>query len=345
MLSKWLRRNQLRNTIRSILAHDEHLTFPQVLDEARPALYSYFAERLPSATIAQAFTLKVQNLCMAKHHFRQRSTTLLSRPFGLIVDPANVCNLACPGCVHSQRSKDLQLFDWQPGLLRPDCFTGLMKRNGAFAIQTTFCNYGEPLTSAHTPAFIQQSKSYLNRTMLSTNFTLPKFDAEAYVHCGLDYMVLSIDGATQATYQRYRKKGNLEIAFHNIAKLVAAKKALGKGTPVICWQYLAFEHNAHEIPLAKELAAKMGIDQINIAAPFDVSWDDPDIRPAQDVQTGFILLEPIVRAGNRRQLARTTEHRLYRRRVPPNLAATSRRRRLRRARPAATGGALLPLAL
>jgi len=110
--------------------------------------------------------------------------------------------------------------------------------------------------------------------------SVPRFDAEAYVGSGLDYMILSIDGATQPVYERFRKKGNIEV-YRNIVKLVEAKRRLGKRTPVICWQYLAFENNAHEVPLALERAGELGLDAFNLLTPFDVSWDDPGIQPAE----------------------------------------------------------------
>jgi MoaA/NifB/PqqE/SkfB family radical SAM enzyme len=100
------------------------------------------------------------------------------------------------------------------------------------------------------------------------------------VESGLDYMVLSIDGATQPVYQRFRRNGNLELVFQNIRKLVEAKRQSGKSTPVITWRYLAFEHNVHEIPAAIETARGLGVDQFDAAPAWDVAWDDPDIRPA-----------------------------------------------------------------
>jgi len=143
-----------------------------------------------------------------------------------------------------------------------------------------FCNYGEPLLSPDTPKFIRRAKSYLTQTMLSTNMSVGRFDADAYVRSGLDYMILSIDGATQPVYERFRQKGNIDLIYRNIVKLVEAKRRLGKRTPVICWQYFAFEHNVHEAPLALERAGELGIDEFKLATPFDVSWDDPGIRAA-----------------------------------------------------------------
>src|SRR5258708_3762336 len=118
------------------------------------------------------------------------------------------------------------------------------------------------------------------QTVLSTNLAMPRFDADAYIRSGLDYMILSIDGATQPVYERFRKKGKIEIVFHNIQKLVEARLRSGKRTPVLCWQYLAFDHNAHEISAAIDIARCLGLDTFRIASPFDVAWDEPGVQPA-----------------------------------------------------------------
>src|SRR5579863_156033 len=220
------------------------------VDRHKISMYNFLQRRVPSPVAAKALTLKVLNLCVARYHFRARSTTLLSRPYGLEVDPINNCNLACPGCVHSTRSKELHLFDWTSGMLSPERFTAFLDRYGPYAVQITLCNYGEPLLNPHTPEFIRLAKNYLLLTTLSTNMTARRFDAEAYAASGLDFMTVSLDGATQGVYERFRKKGDLDLAFANIRSLVEAKRRLGKSRPFISWQFLAFEHNVHEVETA-----------------------------------------------------------------------------------------------
>jgi MoaA/NifB/PqqE/SkfB family radical SAM enzyme len=134
--------------------------------------------------------------------------------------------------------------------------------------------------NANTPKFIRLAKTYLMGTMLSTNMGVARFDADAYVASGLDFMVVSIDGASQGVYEKFRKKGKLDLVLRNLEKLVQAKKRLGRQTPVIAWHYLAFEHNAHEIPMAYGLARQLGVNQFTTVVPFDVSWDDPEVRVA-----------------------------------------------------------------
>jgi MoaA/NifB/PqqE/SkfB family radical SAM enzyme len=263
-----------------------HAPLPELLramDSAREPLSQLFQEGLGTSIAGKAFALKTLNLLLAKYHFRERSAELLSRPFGLVVDPANGCNLECPGCVHSAGAKERKLFDWGKGLLTEERFSALLDRYGTYGIQLMLCNYGEPTANLRTPRLIELAKSYLIQTVLSTNGTIKRFDADAYVRSGLDFMYLSIDGATQPVYEQFRKGGHIEVVFENIRKMVEAKKRLGSRTPILRWQFLAFEHNSHEIPRARELAAEQGVDQFTVERPFDVSWDVPGIKVAMDV--------------------------------------------------------------
>lgn len=251
----------------------------EVLDRAKPDLCARLRLRF-GFPVAEGLTLKILNLFLARYQFQARCASLLSRPFGLVVDPSNACRLACPGCVHSARNEALHVFDWPKVTLSAERFSALLQRYGPYAIGVEFSNYGEPLLNLNTPNLIRLAKTYLLRTGLSTSLSVQRFDAEAYAASGLDTMALSIDGATQPTYERFRRNGDLELVFSNIRKLVDAKKAVGKRTPVVIWKYLAFEHNVHEIPLAIRMARKLGVNQFLVANPFEVRWDDPAMRPA-----------------------------------------------------------------
>jgi MoaA/NifB/PqqE/SkfB family radical SAM enzyme len=249
------------------------------LEKAKGPLYGRMRRRFEPAP-AQAVTLKILNICLARHHQRARSTRVLSRPFGLVADPSDMCQLACPGCVHSERNEALKIFDWRPGTLTEERYAALLRGFGPYAIGMYFCNYGEPLLNLNTPKLIRMAKAYLMGTALSTSMSVKRFDADAYVESGLDFMILSIDGATQPVYERFRRNGNLELVLENVARLVEAKRRLGRRTPVLSWNFLAFEHNAHEIPRAMEMARKVGVEQFRVVNPFDVRWDDPEMRAA-----------------------------------------------------------------
>jgi MoaA/NifB/PqqE/SkfB family radical SAM enzyme len=254
---------------------------PTALDAARGPLADQFGSLVDSRVGAKALALKALNLLVAKHHFQARSEAVFSRPFGLLVDPANGCNLACPGCVHSEHSKSLKLFDWDKGMLTEERFHAFLRQYGTYAIQITFCNYGEPTANLRTPNFIELAKSYLIHTAISTSLSVGRFDAEACVASGLDFMYLSIDGATQPVYEKFRKGGRIDLVCENIRKLVDAKTRQGKRTPILRWQFLAFEHNQHEIPAALERAKELGVNHFVVETPFDVTWDSPGVRASK----------------------------------------------------------------
>jgi MoaA/NifB/PqqE/SkfB family radical SAM enzyme len=250
------------------------------MDEAQAAIFEFFRGRFASPVVAKAMTLKVLNLWLAKHHLQARSAHVGSRPFALYIDPSNSCNLGCPGCVHSTTSKEKHLFDWKPGILSQSRLETLFQCYGPFAAHVGFYNYGDPLVNPLTPKFIKLAKTFLIHTAASTNLSFTKFDAGAYVDSGLDFLTLSVDGATQLVYEKFRRKGKLDVVLGNIEKLAEARRQRGKGTPILSWNFLAFEHNAHEIGAARQLAKDLDVDQFSVFTPFDVSWDDPTIRIA-----------------------------------------------------------------
>lgn len=260
-----------------------------IIERAKQDLHRRLQRRFEPIA-AKALVLKLLNLLLARYHFRARHTILQSRPVGIIIDPSNMCRLACPGCVHSTRSESLQLFDWPDGTLTVDRASSLMEIYGPYALGVCFCNYGEPLLNFNTPEMIRAAKRYLLWTGLSTSLSVQRFDPDLYVKSGLDFMVLAIDGATQSVYEQYRRNGDLEVVFENVRRRVAVKRRLHSKTPVISWNYLAFEHNAHEIPAALRKARELGVDQFRVVRPFDVSWDDSQFRPAADVDSRIYRL-------------------------------------------------------
>src|ERR1700726_3483694 len=94
-----------------------------ILDRFKPELHSMMQGSF-SAPVAQALTITILNILLAQHHLRARSTNVLSRPIGIIVDPSNMCQLACPGCVHSTRSEDCGCLTGAKELCRKTAYQG-----------------------------------------------------------------------------------------------------------------------------------------------------------------------------------------------------------------------------
>jgi hypothetical protein len=102
---------------------------------------------------------------------------------------------------------------------------------------------------------------------------------DALVRYGFRSITCSIDGASAETYERYRVRGNFDRVIANIRKINELKERYHSEYPTLVWQFVAFGHNEHEIPRARELAA-----ELNMRFYLKLSWD-PDFSPVRDVET------------------------------------------------------------
>ncbi len=265
--------------------------FLSLADEAQRVLARRLGETYGSEAFGRLMALKVVNLAVARHHFGHRHTALASRAVQLMLDPANNCHLSCPGCVHTANASLSAQYDWPGGLLQPATYDAFLRELGPTGFGAVFYNYGEPMLNKRTPAMIRAAKNYLLHTCMSTNFSLP-VDVEALVDSGLNFLFLSIDGASQEVYARFRRGGDLALCLENTRRLLAARERQGSNVPYVLWRFLTFEHNLHEVDEAIRIAADVGVDQISITTPFAVDWDDPGVRIARSEREGIHILRP-----------------------------------------------------
>jgi radical SAM protein with 4Fe4S-binding SPASM domain len=84
------------------------------------------------------------------------------------------------------------------------------------------------------------------------------------VRAGLGRLIISLDGLTQETYEQYRVGGQLDKVLEGTRNLVAAKRELGSHRPFIDLQFIAFQHNLHEVEAVKKLGKELGVDRVSI---------------------------------------------------------------------------------
>jgi radical SAM protein with 4Fe4S-binding SPASM domain len=63
---------------------------------------------------------------------------------------------------------------------------------------------------------------------------------------GLDYLILAIDGATAATYEKIRVNGRFEQVVGNVRRFLGLKRERRSATQVII-QFILMEENKHEV--------------------------------------------------------------------------------------------------
>lgn len=232
----------------------------------------------------ELLTLKIFNLLLAQYEFRHGFQKLLSRPFFIDLDPANACQLHCPGCIHSPTVAPKA--DWNRAVMDYKIFKDFMKHYGPYSFGMYFYNYGEPFINRNIYQMIKYARGFGVSIAISSNLSLP-VDAHALVESGLDTLICSIDGATQETYEIYRRGGNLKKIEENIRAISAEKLRTEKSAPNIVWQFLTFEHNIHELDMARKLANEWGANQFIIGSPFSVQSDDPTIKELSVPEAGW----------------------------------------------------------
>ena len=192
-------------------------------------------------------------------------------PFCMIVDPCTFCNLKCPLCIQgSQKGKfEQRVFDFS-------LFEKVMKHYGPWLTHLYLYSWGEPFLNKRIYDMIALAKRYDIDVTISTNLNVG--DPQRIVDSGLDHLACSLDGATQETYEKYRVGGNLDAALDRAREIVRLRKESGAGTPTLTWQYLFFEHNAHEAEAAKAIADEIGFEYFYTLPGF-VHIEHPIIKP------------------------------------------------------------------
>ena len=179
-------------------------------------------------------------------------------PISMSIEPTTACNLGCSQC-----PSGLKQFTRPTGNLKPETFNRVMKEVKDTLIYLTLYFQGEPFINPHFFDFVKTANHHKIFTSTSTNaHFLDKKSAEETVKSGLDKLIISVDGTTQESYEKYRINGDLEKVVEGIENLVEAKKRLRKKNPYIEVQFIVFKHNEQEIPQIKKMARSWGVDNL-----------------------------------------------------------------------------------
>jgi len=207
--------------------------------------------------------------CIAERN--QAKSIVKSNPYVMLMDPVGYCNLKCPFCStgNGSLSRDKQK-------LSLSTFKHIIDHLGPYLFKLQLYNWGEPLLNKDLPQMVKHVKKHNVVTEISTNLSFPMSEeyAEEIVDSGLDFMLCSIDGASQETYEKYRVGGNFELTMKNMKMLNKKKKEKKLKTPLIIWRFLVFRHNQHEIEKAKKMAKELGVE-MKFIRPF-VRDDKPE---------------------------------------------------------------------
>lgn len=181
-------------------------------------------------------------------------------PFASSIEPTTRCNLSCPEC-----PTGMGLLKRPKGDLLFDQFKLYLNSLSKHTSYLTLYVQGEPFLNKSLPQMINYATQKRIFTTVSTNgHFLSVLIAEDIIKAGLKKIIISLDGANQASYAQYRKNGDFDKVTEGIKNLSVTRIKIGANNPLIVIQFIVFRHNENEILEIKELGRKIGADMVEI---------------------------------------------------------------------------------
>lgn len=203
------------------------------------------------------------------------------KPLTAIFEMSSRCNLKCTLCNTGALKNEF------PGVERGNMtfktFSAGLDKLLPEMESILLYNWGEPFYNKDLNKCIEYATSKGVETQISTNMMLYKpEDGTALIRGGLTRLIVSCDGLTQQSYEKYRQGGNLEKVTANTKDLIAQKKSMGSSFPRIIMQFIVFKHNEHEREAFKAFWEKEGADEVSFISMSYVSRQGREVAQKLD---------------------------------------------------------------
>ena len=201
-------------------------------------------------------------------------------PAQVRVEACSRCQLKCPACP-TTRGENLAAIG--RGALAAADFRRLLEANPGIR-RVELGNYGEVFLNPELPDILACAWEHGVATVIDEGANLnhaPDASLEALVQFGTERLRCSIDGVSQATYERYRVGGRLDRVVANIRRINAFKERHGRANPELVLQFIVFGHNEHELERAGVMARLLGMRLelvLNFAPEFMAVRDRERVR-------------------------------------------------------------------
>ncbi len=187
-------------------------------------------------------------------------------PLFVSIEPAAVCQLRCPECPVGQGER-VKVKGERTPFISMDLFRKVLEEVKEYAHTMQFYFQGEPLLNKDLPQMTAEAHAAGLYTIVSTNAqAMTKEMAEALVQAGLNRIIVSMDGLTQASYGAYRIGGDVEKAKAALRYLREAKEKfqISNFKFQIELQCLRLKTNEHEWAELKRVYKALGADRLSL---------------------------------------------------------------------------------
>lgn len=185
------------------------------------------------------------------HKKRQRRWHLIQ------LESAMACNLQCLMCPW----KDIRRQVANRGIMEPRVWEAVRPHLSEIR-SIDFTGGGEPLLQPHLTDWMAEAHRAGCETGILTNGTLlTEEKSRTLIDAGIDWICVSMDGATAEVYEKIRVGANFERVCDNFRRFCRMRA----GKPVKAMiNFVMMPVNFHQVTAIVELAAKLGADQVNL---------------------------------------------------------------------------------
>lgn len=189
-----------------------------------------------------------------------RKEFFLGKPTAYSIEPTNKCNLRCVECPSGKKDNPRK-----SGFIEFKFYKNIIDEIKSSTTYLTLYFQGEPYLHYDFFEMVRYARQNKIYTATSTNAHFLDSDrAKKTVESGLNRLVISVDGTTQETYGKYRKRGELSRVIEGLKEMVKWKKELKSDSPYIVLQFLVFKTNEHQINEIKQLGREIGVDKVEL---------------------------------------------------------------------------------
>ncbi|OGL45354.1 MAG: hypothetical protein A2161_12975, partial [Candidatus Schekmanbacteria bacterium RBG_13_48_7] len=202
---------------------------------------------------------------------------LKSYPIILSVGLTTRCNLSCIMCSQSVM-RGGERFDMDDSLLEK--IQPLLN----LAQEVRWNENGELFSSPHVLKYLDLIKiSGVPRNFVSTNFLRVERHLETLLECNITQLNISIDAASETTYEKIRQGAQWKLLIKNLTYLRNLKKERVHNFPRVVFTFIPMNLNLAEIPEFINFSHEFGADEIQFLklAPAYTGWDQIPISQSE----------------------------------------------------------------
>ena len=209
---------------------------------------------------------KAINIFVSIFEMSLKRSFLFSHPFYMRIEVCPHCNLHCTGCLLGGAN----LVESNPSHRKEKVMSLALFKDSIrdflpYLVKVNLYDEGEPLLNKNIPKMVDHLHRNKIATCISSNFSFKITDEymKELLSCGLDRLIVAIDGATQESYAEYRKGGDLSLVVSNLERLISMKKRIDSSLQIEL-QFLEFPHNKNDRDTLRDLAIRLGVERFSV---------------------------------------------------------------------------------